>query len=126
MIAQKEKIPNYRIIASYSTEDACYVARVAGVPSCAAHGNTPEAAVREARIALRGFIECEMELGRELPDADPMLAELRLLRPVLNLSRLAIALGIPRTTLDSRLKNGTPFSASETEQLHQLLGGTFS
>ena len=82
--------------------------------------------MREARIALHGFIECERASGHPLPDPDPVLAELRLIRPILNLSKIAGALGIPRTTLDSRLKNGTPFSAHETEKLHQMLSGSCS
>ncbi len=119
----KELLHRYPITAAYSEEDACFVARVIGFRNLAAHGDTHEESVREARIALTGALKVMLAHGRELPAPDPILDELRALRPLLNLARLSKAAGIPRTTLTSRLEHGTRFTHAEAGRIHRALAG---
>ena len=61
----------YRIVVAWSDEDACYVARVPAFGSgIAAHGDTPDAAAREARVAADLCIESLREEGEPLPAED--------------------------------------------------------
>lgn len=61
----------YRIIVAWSDADACYVARVPAFgPAVAAHGETPDEAAREARIAAELCIESMGEHGERLPAED--------------------------------------------------------
>ena len=46
----------YRVVVEWSADDAAFVARVPALPGCAAHGSTPERAVREARRAAEGML----------------------------------------------------------------------
>lgn len=61
----------YRIVVAWSDEDQCYVARVPAFgPAVAAHGDTPDEAAREARIAAELCIESMQEHGERLPAED--------------------------------------------------------
>lgn len=46
----------YRIVVELSPDDGVYVARVPAFPGLAAHGDTPEAAAHEARLAAEGML----------------------------------------------------------------------
>jgi predicted RNase H-like HicB family nuclease len=66
-----QKPLRYRIVVAWSDEDACYVARVPAFgPAVAAHGETPDEAAREARIAAELCIESMDEHGEGLPPED--------------------------------------------------------
>ena len=61
----------YRIVVAWSDEDECYVARVPAFgPGVAAHGDTPDQAAHEARIAAELCIESMQEHGDPLPAED--------------------------------------------------------
>ncbi len=57
----------YSFSVLWSDEDDAYVATVPEFPGLSAFGDTPEEAIREAKIALRGFIEVYEEDGCKLP-----------------------------------------------------------
>ena len=57
----------YRIVTEWSNEDACYVARVPALHNCAAHGNTPESAAKEAQVAAGLMLDV---LGETAPAPD--------------------------------------------------------
>lgn len=61
----------FRIV--WSDEDAAYLASCPEFPGVVAHGDTPEEAVTEARVALEAAIEMYKEEGRELPAARGLL-----------------------------------------------------
>jgi predicted RNase H-like HicB family nuclease len=61
----------FRIV--WSDEDGAYVASCPEFPGVVAHGDTPEEAVTEARVALEAAIEMYEEEGRELPAARGLL-----------------------------------------------------
>src|SRR5712691_11666611 len=57
----------YRVTVAYSTKDGCYVARVPVLPHCAAHGESAEAAVREALAAAESVLQVMRDNGDVLP-----------------------------------------------------------
>jgi predicted RNase H-like HicB family nuclease len=61
----------YQIVVAWSDEDGCYVAHVPAFgPAIAAHGDTPDDAAREARVAAELCIESLREHGEPLPVED--------------------------------------------------------
>lgn len=60
----------YRIVTEWSDEDGAFIARVPALAGCAAHGETPEAAAKEARTAALGILESIQAHGDEPPQVD--------------------------------------------------------
>jgi len=90
----------YRLIVEWSDEDKAFVARVPALQGCAAHGESPEEATREARIAAEGILTSMADHGDALPPEDVAVdysGQLRLRLPSSlheRLSRLAAAEGV--------------------------------
>jgi predicted RNase H-like HicB family nuclease len=59
----------YAIIVYWSDEDAVWIAEAPDLEPCAAHGNTPEQAVAELRVAMDLWLEVARENGQPIPDA---------------------------------------------------------
>jgi predicted RNase H-like HicB family nuclease len=57
----------YSINIIYSEEDEGYVATIPEFPGLSAYGETPEEAIEEAQIVLKGFIEVFKEDGCKIP-----------------------------------------------------------
>lgn len=57
----------YEFIIYWSDDDQAFVAEVPELPGCAAHGDTPEAALAECSEAIALWIETAKEAGREVP-----------------------------------------------------------
>jgi predicted RNase H-like HicB family nuclease len=57
----------YEIIIFWSDEDQAFVADVPELPGCMAHGKSHEAALRNARAAIRLWIRTAKEFGDPLP-----------------------------------------------------------
>jgi predicted RNase H-like HicB family nuclease len=57
----------YEIIIYWSDEDRAFVAEVPELPGCAAHGDTPEAALESCGEAISLWIDTAKETGREVP-----------------------------------------------------------
>lgn len=58
----------YRVEIYYSEEDKVYIANVPDLKYCSAFGETPEDALKEIKIALKGWIETVLEKGEKLPE----------------------------------------------------------
>jgi len=58
---------NYEIILYWSEEDGVFVAEVPELPGCMAHGKTQEAALANAKDAMRLWIETAGEFGDAIP-----------------------------------------------------------
>jgi predicted RNase H-like HicB family nuclease len=58
----------YAIIVYWSDEDAVWIAEAPDLEPCAAHGNTPEQAVAELRVAVDLWLEVAREKGQPIPD----------------------------------------------------------
>lgn len=65
----------YPIVVFWSAEDKAYIADVYDIEHCSAWGETPEEALREARLALSDILEDAKERGIALPppSAGPLL-----------------------------------------------------
>lgn len=59
--------PRYHINVFWSDRDESWVADVPDLKSCAAFGDTPEEAIAEARVAIRGWIEAAKANGLAIP-----------------------------------------------------------
>lgn len=57
----------YEIIIYWSDEDQAFVAEVPELPGCAAHGDTPEAALSSCGEAIALWIDTAKETGRPVP-----------------------------------------------------------
>jgi len=57
----------YRIVVEWSPVDECFIARVPSVETVAAHGDTPEVAVREAIVATELALEALAAHKRPIP-----------------------------------------------------------
>jgi antitoxin HicB len=60
----------YRIVTEWSEEDQVFVARVPALPGCSAHGDSPERAAKEARIAAEAILDVMHEDGDPIPAPD--------------------------------------------------------
>ena len=60
----------YRMFVEWSDDDEAFVARIPALGPCAAHGDTPEEAAREARVAAEGILESLKEHGDPVPPED--------------------------------------------------------
>jgi predicted RNase H-like HicB family nuclease len=59
----------YHILVAFSPEDGVYIARVPAFEALAAHGDSPEAAAHEARIAAEAMIAVLKKAKRPVPPA---------------------------------------------------------
>lgn len=58
----------YAIIVYWSDEDAVWIAEAPDLDPCAAHGNTPEEAVGELRVAMELWLEVARERKQPIPE----------------------------------------------------------
>lgn len=61
------KIPSALIIC-WSHEDQVFVAGVPELPGCIAHGNTHESALKNAKSAIRLWLDTAKEFGDPIPE----------------------------------------------------------
>jgi predicted RNase H-like HicB family nuclease len=61
--------PRYHINVFWSDEDRRWIADVPDLRYCSAHGDTPEEAVAEARVATELWLETARETGVPIPEA---------------------------------------------------------
>lgn len=61
------KIPR-TIINCWSHEDRVYIADVPELPGCIAHGKTHEAALKNAKSAIRSWLDTAEEFGDPIPE----------------------------------------------------------
>jgi predicted RNase H-like HicB family nuclease len=57
----------YEIIIYWSDEDQAFIAEVPELPGCAAHGDSPEAALASCGEAITLWIDTAKEAGRPVP-----------------------------------------------------------
>ena len=57
----------YEITICWSDEDGVFVADIPELPGCMAHGDTREAALAEAQVAIGYWLEAAEEIGRPIP-----------------------------------------------------------
>ena len=58
----------YEVIIFWSSGDNAFIAEVPELPGCAAHGDTPEAALSQAQEAMQLWLETAQEFGDPIPE----------------------------------------------------------
>ena len=58
----------YEMIVYWSDEDEAYIVEVPELPGCMADGATYQAAIANAEVIVREWIETARELGRPIPE----------------------------------------------------------
>ena len=58
----------YETIICWSEEDAAYLAEVPELPGCVAHGDSYEAALKQAQEAIQLWIDTAAEFGDPIPE----------------------------------------------------------
>ncbi len=58
----------YEIIISWSNDDEAFIAEVPELPSCMAHGNSPDEALTNCKDAMDLWLDTARELGRDIPE----------------------------------------------------------
>ncbi|MCI0464620.1 MAG: type II toxin-antitoxin system HicB family antitoxin [Gemmataceae bacterium] len=58
----------YEIILYWSKDDHAFIAKVPGLPACAADGATYQEALANVEVVIREWIETAQELGRPIPE----------------------------------------------------------
>ena len=58
----------YEIIIFWSEEDQAFLADVPELPGCQAHGDSHEAALKNAKEAIRLWIDTASEFGDAVPE----------------------------------------------------------
>ncbi len=58
----------YEIIIYWSKDDEVFVAEVPELPGCAAHGDTPDAALANCHEAINLWLDTAREFGRPVPE----------------------------------------------------------
>lgn len=118
-------IKNYATQVYWDDRAQYFVAEIAEVPTCAADGATPAAALANLEETFAVLKEAYVEEGLPLPTPDPSrmisverLSEVSRLVKVNQLAKLA---GIPGQTLASKLKRGTPLSVTEARRISRAL-----
>jgi predicted RNase H-like HicB family nuclease len=59
---------DYHINVFYSEEDECYIADIPDLKYCSAHGDTPEAALREVLVAKQAWLDTARDTGLPIPE----------------------------------------------------------
>jgi predicted RNase H-like HicB family nuclease len=57
----------YEVIIYWSDEDQVFIAEVPELPGCAAHGDSPQAALHEAQEAITLWLDTAREFGDPIP-----------------------------------------------------------
>ena len=57
----------YEVIIYWSEEDQAFIAEVPELPGCAADGPTKQAALKNADVVIKEWIETAKSLGRPIP-----------------------------------------------------------
>jgi predicted RNase H-like HicB family nuclease len=58
----------YEVILYWSNEDQVFIAEVPELPGCMAHGDTQEAALKNANEAIRLWMDTAKEFGDPIPE----------------------------------------------------------
>lgn len=59
--------PRYHINIFFSDEDGCLVADIPDLPNCSAFGSTPEEALAEVQVAMKGWLAQARKMRRPIP-----------------------------------------------------------
>ena len=64
----------YEVIIYWSKDDQAFIAEVPELPGCAADGPTKQAALKNAEVVIKEWIQTAKALGRPIPEPKGRLA----------------------------------------------------
>lgn len=116
---------NYAIRISWDNAEKEYFAEIPALEGCVAYGATEAKALKELKIAKELWLEARKAAKLPIPKPEVTVEQLRSLKPIINVSNIARIAKIPEQTLISKVKRGTPLTASESKKIGNILA-TFS
>nr|WP_029625198.1 type II toxin-antitoxin system HicB family antitoxin [Sphingomonas sp. PAMC 26605] len=60
--------PRYHIDLFWYDPDGCWIANIPDLQTCSAHGDTPEEALAEVRVAMEEWLEVAQDMGLPIPE----------------------------------------------------------
>jgi len=114
---------------TYSTQiwwdevDLCFIAVAPALSGCITTGRTRVEAAKHIEEAIDACLRVMHKCGDPIPAPDALAEELTVLRPILNLSRLANLSGVNQRTLASKLRRKTKLSREESIAIRHVLSG---
>lgn len=112
---------NYTIRISWDETENEYLAEIPALEGCIAYGATEAKALKELKIAKELWIEARKLAKLPVPKPEATVEQLRSLKPILNVSKIARIAKIPEQTLISKIKRGSPLTASESKKIGTIL-----
>lgn len=62
--------PHYHINVFWNAADECWVADVPDLKSCSAFGDTPDQALAEVQVAMKGWLDVAQDMNLPVPAAE--------------------------------------------------------
>lgn len=110
----------YQVTIEWSAEDEAFIARVPAIKGCISHGETREEAAINIEEALEGVLLSMESRNIPIPTPDGTLSLLKSLKPILKINQLAKLIGMPPSTLSSKIDRGGPFSDDERRRIVEV------
>jgi predicted RNase H-like HicB family nuclease len=58
---------HYAMVVFWSDEDKCWISTAPDLDPCSAHGDTPDEALAELKVAIGAVLEVKKEMGSPIP-----------------------------------------------------------
>jgi predicted RNase H-like HicB family nuclease len=107
----------------WDEDDKCFIAVAPAIQGCMTTGRTRAEAAKHIEEAIDACLRVMRKCGDPIPAPDALAEELNVLRPILNLSKLANLSGVNQRTLASKLRRKTKLSKEEAIAIRQVLSG---
>ncbi len=112
---------NYAIRISWDDDEKEFIAEIPALEGCLAYGTTEAKALKELQIAKELWLEARKEAKLPIPKPEATVEQLRSLKPILNISKIARIAKIPEQTLISKIKRGSPLTSTESRKIGKTL-----
>lgn len=112
---------NFPVRISWDAVENEFLAEIPAFEGCIAYGKTEAAALKELRIAKSLWLEARRAAGLPVPVPEKTIEQLRAMRPILNISKIARIAGVHEQTLISKVKRGSPLTESEGKRIGSVL-----
>lgn len=110
---------HFAVKVAWSDDDGCFYASVPSLPGILFDAPTAAGALKGVRPLIREVLEIRAERNASIPEPDAVMADIRRLRPLLNLSKLAKESGVPRATLGTCLRRGTELAPEQADAVRR-------
>lgn len=112
---------NYPIRISWDETEKEFLAEIPALEGCIAYGKTELAALKEIKVAQELWLDARIRAKLPIPKPEATIEQLRSLRPILNVSKIARIADISEQTLISKIKRGSPLTKKQSEKIGEVL-----